>query len=137
MDTNILVDFATRRVPHAEAAEALLVFAHDKEVVLGAAAMSLPFAYYVAWGDFGDQAKVMKAVERLYQYVEVVEMDQLLIRSAMDNSIEDLEDAVQFECARRYHASYIISRDAMGFGGLEIPTEHPIFYIEQKTKGLI
>lgn len=134
MDTNILVDFATRRAPHAEAAEALLVFAHEQQVVLGAAAMSFPFAYYVAYNDFRDQRKVVSAIEVLLQYIEVVTMDQFTIRAAINNSIDDLEDAIQYECALQYEASHILTRDAVGFIDADIPVMHPILYIEQKLK---
>ena len=130
VDTNVAVDYATDRDPFAADAQALFETAARREVVLGAAAMTFPFAYYVAEQTFRNHGAAALAIRALRKYCLVVPMDEALIDAAQDNPIDDLEDAVQYECALHMGAEAIVTRDGAGFLAGRIPTYSVIDFLK-------
>lgn len=121
VDVNVVADYTANRPKFFAAAGLLLQRADEGSVELGSAAMSFPLAFY-----FTDKVKsragARKAIDYVLGRVEVVTMDRALIEAAQVNPIGDLEDAVQYECALRFGAEAIITRDLKDFsvGSLQV-----------------
>ena len=121
VDTNVAIDYAIRRKGHAREAIALFGLASQGRVRLAAAAMTFPFTYYIARGASGLHVAADTAVGDLRARCAVVAMDAALVDAARVNPIDDLEDAVQYECALRFGAEAIITRDQKDFAAGTLP----------------
>ncbi len=115
IDTNVILDFLTNRVPYAENAKAITVKCAQKEIVGYMAAHTIPNVFYILRKDYNlDERRAF--ILNLCDIFKVSELNKSKIISALNNTdFSDFEDCLQEECAVECLADYIITRNVKDF----------------------
>ena len=125
IDTNVLIDFISKREPYFEDAR-IIVDTCDRHFYRGCiAAHSVPNIFYILRKSIPETAR--REVLRKFCYIfEVVGIDRKRLIDALDDqSFPDFEDCLQFRCAEVCHADYIVTRNPKDFTQSTIPTISP------------
>ena len=111
IDTNILIDFIVMRQPFYTDARRILL-ACDKKVLSGCmSAQAIPDIFYILRKDVSESDR-RNILKRFCTILYVENLDRYKLLDALeDDSFKDFEDCLQFQCARSFHADYIITRN--------------------------
>ncbi|MFN2432830.1 MAG: PIN domain-containing protein [Gemmatimonadota bacterium] len=124
LDTDILLDVALARVPHAARSAAVLRWAESG----GAAA--------VAWHSVANCAYLLKDggrsfLTRLLRLVEVAPVATADARRALDLPMADVEDAFQAAAALAWEADAIVTRNVADYRHSPVRALSPAAFLEQ------
>ena len=124
LDTDVLIDLALDRRPHADAAAEVLdrLQRGPKRAFVAWHTLS-NFYYLVAPRRSGVGARDF--IEQLTRFVAVTTTDTDAIRYAADLPMADFEDAMQVAAARACGATHIITRNVSDFARSPIPALTP------------
>ncbi|MDE0507164.1 MAG: PIN domain-containing protein [Gammaproteobacteria bacterium] len=129
LDTDVLIDLALDRQPHAPAAARLL-----DNIEQGAERACIAwhtvtnFYYLVAPSRGGKNAK--KFIVELTRFVDVAATDAHAVRYAASLPMADFEDALQVAAARAVGARRIVTRNTKDYARSPIPAVLPETAIE-------
>ncbi len=123
-DTNILLDVLAKRNPFYEDAVRLWALAERREVDGYISTLSLNNVYYIVRKVAGKQ-KAQDALVVLRDIFDLVAEDHQIVNQAIDASMEDFEDAVQFYSAIRIDADYLVTRNTRHFPATDVPVIPP------------
>jgi len=135
VDTNILLDVLMRRRPFYAAAAQLWTRAETAQVRGSVSAFSLSNVYYIV-RKLAGKRRAAEALRLLRDVFDVTTVDRQIVDQAIDSDIDDFEDAVQYFCALRAGARYLVTRDPKGFPGegpTPISAEELVGLIETRT----
>ncbi len=118
-DTNILLDVLAQREPFYEDAVRLWALAERREVDGYISTLSLNNIYYIVRKVAGKQ-KAQDALVVLRDIFDLVAEDHQIVNQAIDASMEDFEDAVQFYSAIRIGADYLVTRNTKHFPATDV-----------------
>ena len=124
LDTNVLLDVLAFRKPFYDAAARIWTLAEHQKLDALVSAISFNNIYYII-RKAGGKAKADDALRIIRDLFTPVPLDAKLINQAMDSSIDDFEDAVQFHSAVRETADFLITRDPDGFPSTGTPVLSP------------
>ena len=125
LDTNVVLDFLSRREPFAEAALAVFRAGLEKRAVLYVASLSFANVYYVLRKQTNPQLarSLVAALERL---VNVVTVDAAVVQAAIAGPFADFEDGLQhYAAVSLYTVDAIIIRDRHDFASSTLPVLSP------------
>ena len=125
IDTNVLVDYVSRREPYYE--DACKIADASKELLFEGciAAHSIPDIYYILRKTMS-APKRREALRIVCQIFEVIKLDEKKLLSALDDAdFTDFEDCLQSLCALDFHADYIVTRNPKDFARSGIPAITP------------
>ena len=77
-------------------------------------AISFNNVYYIV-RRFAGRARAMEAVGILRDIFDVVPVNRAVIDAAIESGMDDFEDAIQWQCASRAKARYLITRNPKDF----------------------
>lgn len=124
LDTNILLDFYTRREPFFQETKKLRIAAYFDDIELWAASQSFADVEYVL-----RRAKpideLRTALKNSLEFLRISTPSATDIADAIDSDWPDLEDFVIARCAERVKADWIITRDESGFTNSKVPACAP------------
>lgn len=121
LDTNILLDFLTDRQPFSEQAATLFQFAKDGKVKLYVAAISFNNIYYIV-RQVQTHSKIIELLKSLAQLVEIIAVDDSVLKSALASDFKDFEDAIQSFAAESIpEMEAIITRNQKDFKKSNLP----------------
>ena len=123
LDTNVVIDWLTDRMPFADASSDAIAFSVDRGIVYITATVITDIFYIIRKSDGIDAAKT--AITKILEILKIASVDEVDIRAAKDSLFEDFEDAVQFICAKNLSADYIITRNTADFEHSTIPALSP------------
>lgn len=116
IDTNILIDYTTRRQPFTENAGKIIDLCINETARGYIAVHSLLNMFFILRKEIHDVSKRRERLIDLTEFLDIVEVDKSIVLSALKNdSFRDFEDCVQAECANRIGADYIITRNVKDF----------------------
>lgn len=111
LDTNILLDYQEGRSNEVAAIESLFDASLDNVVELCIAAHSLPNIFYIIRKDYTVEER-KQIVLNLNALCTVIPINEESIENAVNsNYTDDLEDALQIQCAMDGSCDYFLSRD--------------------------
>lgn len=126
LDTNVIMDFIGNREPFFEDANALITMCTKKVLHGFIAVHSASTVYYLMRRFVPDGHTRRRMLKGLFRTVDIGAADREAVLSALDHEeFSDFEDALQYECAQRFGASYIITRDIKDFVASDIPVCTP------------
>ena len=114
VDTNVLLDVLGRREPFYAAAAEVWSMAERGEVSGYVSAISFNNIYYIV-RKAESKSKANKALVMLRDIFRVVAPDTQIINQAIDATIDDFEDAIQFHSAIRAKAAHLLTRNPDDF----------------------
>ena len=124
LDTNVLIDVVANRKPWVDDALVLFELANQKRIVLVAADYSFINIAYITRKLF-QKDELYALLSDLREYVDVIEMGELVIDEAIRSQWNDMEDCTQYWAAKREKVDYIITRNEKDFIHSEIPVLSP------------
>ena len=124
LDTDVLLDVALDRQPHADAAAEILDrLEHGRERAFIAWHSVSNFYYLVAPSRGGPSARDF--ILDLTAFVAVAATDTRAVRYAAELPMRDFEDALQVAAARTCGAQHIVTRNVRDFDRSPIPALTP------------
>ena len=114
IDANIIIDYLSNRMPFADHAEQLIeICAQGKaDGILTASAVT--DIYYVLHKNI-DHKKIIDSLRILFSILNIAEVGKNDLLRAMQADMDDFEDALVAQCAKRVKAKYIVTRNAKHF----------------------
>lgn len=128
LDTNIIVDVISARDGFEESLD-VLKFCEVKKVDEVVSTATILDVMYIL-RKFINPEKVREAVQTLLTIVSVEEIKKSDIIGAFDCDMDDYEDAVQAQCAKRCGADYIVTRNIRDFNRSPVPAILPAAALE-------
>jgi predicted nucleic acid-binding protein len=125
LDTNILLDFLTDRKPYSEQAATLFQRSRNKEVILYVAAISFNNIYYIV-RQVQTHAKAVELLKGLAQLVEIIAVDDAVLKKALASDFKGFEDAIQSFAAESVpEINAIVTRNQKDFKKGNLPVLAP------------
>jgi predicted nucleic acid-binding protein len=119
LDTDVLLDFALNREPHATGAKRLLGWASTNPGRCAVAWHSLANLNYMMRG------KTEQFIRDLLEFVEVPRTGREQMQVALDMGFADLEDAMQTSAAMLFGAQLIVTRNIRDYRRSPIKADTP------------
>lgn len=131
VDTNIIVDFLTKRQPFDFPAAQLFNKADKGEVEVCVPASVFPFLFYLLSKSLSSKAEAWSAVAQFRQLVTILSVDARIIGLALSSDFKDLEDAIQWQVALSNGAQYFLTRNMKDFKETTIPVMTAEYFLKQ------
>ena len=119
IDTNVLIDFACRRVPFYDDAKRLFASGFLGRVQLLTSALSFVNAMYIA-RKYGYE-EVTECLLKVSDFVEIVDLKGSVVVNALSAGWKDYEDATQCMSATHVMADCIVTRNIKDFKNAPLP----------------
>ena len=132
LDTDVLIDVALDRAPHADAAAKLLDHLERAPRSAFVAWHTISNFYYLVRPIRGGAA-AKDFVEGLIRFVTVAPTDTEALRYATSLPMRDFEDAMQVAAARACGAEFIVTRNTKDFRRSPIAAKNPEDALEALT----
>lgn len=120
VDTNIILDYLLEREPFVTDAEALFEAIQSQRIEGYVTATTLTDIFYIVRKERGI-AIAKQAVSRILVVMKICTVDRTILETAIASNLPDFEDAVQLACAILENVDAIVTRDAQGFTGANLP----------------
>ena|SRR4028118_1549831 len=124
IDTNVVLDFLQEREPFAENAARLFERIDAGEIEGFIAATTITNIYYIVRKAAG-AIVAQDAITQVLTDLNICVVDRNVLEQAIALNFRDFEDAVQYVCGVVNSVDAIVTRDASGFVGVEIPVMSP------------
>ena len=129
IDTNVLIDYLAGREPFFNDAKEVIALCADRKLSGYAAAHSYTNAFYVLRKYFTPEER-REMLTCMMKIVPVVSIWQSIMEAAIQNDgFSDMEDSLQYECARAVGAELIITRNEKDFINSDIPVMTPARFL--------
>jgi predicted nucleic acid-binding protein len=112
-DTNVILDVLDRRAPHLADALQCLATARAGKVQGAVTALTLSDASYVCRKR--DFQQILAAFAAMRKYLSVAPISEQEVEKAIARRLPDFEDGLQWEAARAWGASHLVTRNVDDF----------------------
>lgn len=129
VDTNVVVDYLTRREDFYRPASIIFDMARRKLLVCTVSSLTIVNCAYVMRKHFGKD-ETLAMLDDFMQTVDVSPIDRSVLEKALDSKPYDFEDAVQYYSSGIKGADIIITRDEKGFRDCDVPVMFPSDFLQ-------
>ena len=131
LDTNIIIDYLSRRMPFFELAAVILQLGKSRKCELLVSSLSFATASFILQAHYkkshGDVVKLFAIIAEL---CNITTVDSHTVHAAILSDFKDFEDAMQYDSAIRASADVIITRNKQDFKASELPVFEPAEFID-------
>lgn len=131
VDTNVIMDILLKREPFFEASYGALKAVAEQNMECLVSASAVTDIFYLLRRGLKDNTMAMQALERLLQIVNIADVLEMDIRTALSSHMKDFEDAVVHAVAARNDAELILTRNAKDFIEATVRVLTPKEFLEQ------
>ncbi|MEG0322571.1 MAG: PIN domain-containing protein [Raoultibacter sp.] len=133
VDSNVIIDFLSRREPFYAAARKLMLLGFVKEVELWISASQVTDILYVLTGGGKPSlaAEAQEALKKLRSFIRVCSIGEAEIDALLESAWDDLEDASIHLAACKSKADYIVTRNGKDFTRSTIKVVDAAAFIER------
>ncbi|HAO06908.1 MAG TPA: PIN domain nuclease [Chryseobacterium sp.] len=125
IDTNIIIDFVSMRIPFGKVAEKIFLLAESGVIKLYTCSYSIGSLHYILKKVY-DEQKVRKALDVIMDAVKIIPVTEDILRKALRSPHKDYEDAIHILSAHTVKGiDSIVTRDRKDFSTSEIPVYTP------------
>ncbi|MEX2478029.1 MAG: PIN domain-containing protein [Gracilimonas sp.] len=124
LDTNICLDFLVKRSPWHETADKIIRFHINNHFEMGVSVISIPTLAYLI-DRHHKEYESSEILKEFSEFIHFLEVDSSQTKKAIFSDWNDLEDAMQFQCAFSNKVQTIITRNTKDFQLSTIPVFHP------------
>ena len=129
VDTDVIMDYIADREPYAEHAYRIIELCIIKKITGCIAAHTVTNLFFILRKELSIQERKATLI-KLCKVFTVVGIEITKITAALENDkFSDIEDCLQDECARDFHADYIITRNVKDFVGGNVMAIEPIEFL--------
>jgi predicted nucleic acid-binding protein len=134
LDTNVILDVLLARKPFVNNSAKVLQMAEKCEIICYITANSVTDILYILKKYVKNRSERETIVRNLFEIVDIVSVTKKDIYKSFDYGYTDFEDALQYQCAKKLKAQYIITRNEKDFKDTEINVISPDRFIENISK---
>ena len=130
VDTDILLDMLTGRQPFSREASTLFTLMEKEKLKGYTTSLSFSNLYYVL-RKYASHQKVISTLKKLSELIEILGVDDSIIKEALSSGFKDFEDAIQ--CYTAQHNSVIgviITRNIKDYKQSELPVMSPDTFLK-------
>jgi predicted nucleic acid-binding protein len=120
IDTNIILDLLGERDPFYKPIAQMATLAENGEIVLVATPLSFATVNYVLT-KFENRTLALEKLRKFSVLCEIAIMDSNTVNKALQSSLFDFEDALQYCCALDSNCDMLISRNGKDFNPSQLP----------------
>lgn len=124
LDVNVLLDVLAAREPFFATAASVWALVETGRIKGLVAAHSLTTLHYLLTR-YASRKRSRSAVRDLLRMFTVAEVDEEVLRTALELDWKDFEDAVQATAALKSGADYLVTRNPKDFSGSPVPVLQP------------
>ncbi len=126
VDTNILLDLLIDRKPFSEPAAELFEKAAEHSVKLYASTFSVSNIYHFV-RESKSHGKTIELLKDLFVFIELLEVDNLIVQEAINSAFNDFDNAVLNYCALSHSdIEAIVTRNEKDFKNSDVPVYNPM-----------
>jgi predicted nucleic acid-binding protein len=114
LDTNVIIDFLTKREPFAEEIKDIFQLSFEGKYQLYVSSVTITNTFYII-SRLENTASAKKNILKLMDLVYVLNVGQTTIRKALESKFKDFEDGVQNYCAEESKIKTIVTRNVKDF----------------------
>ncbi|MFT4523031.1 MAG: putative nucleic acid-binding protein [Bacteroidia bacterium] len=134
IDSDVIIDFFTDRLPHANPASELFELNEQGKLTLFISAVSINNIYYIVRKFLGHK-KALEVVETLTEMTEIIGTTKSDILQALKNDFTDYEDSIQYSSALNIeNLDAIITRNIKDYRNSSIAVMSPLNFLKMKEK---
>lgn len=134
VDTDIIIDLLSKRLPHFHFAAVLFTLAEMGNFELYTTPTVMVNTFYLLRKQLGnDGAKT--ALRKLRMIIRVIDSSEKVMDQALNSSFNDFEDAVQYYTALNAGISVILTRNLKDYKSADLLVQTPEMLLV--TQGLI
>ena len=114
IDTNVIIDYLADRAPFADHAEQIIEVCEQGKAEGVLTASSVTDIYYILHKN-AEHEKIIDSLKILFSVLNIAEVGKNDLFKAMDLDMDDFEDALVSQCAKKVKAEYIVTRNEKHF----------------------
>lgn len=130
LDVNICMDLLLKRNPYISEAAEIFQQSEHGEIEAVIAAISIDTLSYLMRFDYSVPAATKKLKE-MASIITIGVVNGTVITSALDAAWNDIEDAIQYYCAKQNGCDAIITRNQKDFKQAKLPILSPQEFLAQ------
>lgn len=115
LDTCVIIDYLSSRVPFSEDAEKILTLVANNKIYAYISASSITDIHYILKKHFQDEQITRKYMIKVLSLIEILDTLSYNIKTVFDSPINDFEDALIEEISYQNKLSYIVTRNTKDF----------------------
>lgn len=132
IDTNIILDFLTKRQPYFANAEKIFKMCSDNTLEGCIAAHSVMNSFYILRKTYSADER-REILKNICNITSVIGIDKVKLINALDNAdFKDMEDCLQAECAVAFGTDFIVTRNVKDFTESSITAVTPDDFLKNK-----
>ena len=129
-DTDIILDVITGRLPHAVDSASLFTLIDQGEIKASASSLSFSNLYYVL-RKYATHSRVVSRLKELSEILCILDVDESIIKLALQSGFKDFEDAIQYYAALSDpDISVIVTRNIKDFKVAELSVMTPETFLK-------
>lgn len=125
IDTCVIIDALQSRVPFAEDAQKIFLYAANKQFEAYITAKASTDIYYLMHRFTHNDTDCRKVLNKLYVLFHLLDTTSLDCRKALSSEISDYEDAIMVETAIRSEMDCIVTRNIKDYSKSTIKVYEP------------
>ncbi len=129
-DTNIIIDVLARREETYEASFSAISLCDGLTVKSCITSNTVTDIAYILHRYGHTKQQVKAELAKLFSIIDILAVDSSDCTLALSSPVEDFEDAVLAECAKRNGADYIITRNSKDYLLSPVPSMSPWAFCE-------
>ncbi|MEM6318284.1 MAG: PIN domain-containing protein [Bacteroidota bacterium] len=114
LDTDVVMDFLTRREPFAVESMKLMEYGYRKKLELNISSLCLSNVHYLI-SRIENKSRARDKVKAMLKLVETLSVHKSTIEKAAYSDFKDFEDAIQNFCAAENGIESIVTRNVKDF----------------------
>lgn len=129
LDTCVVIDFLQNREPFSKEAKAIFYLLADNKINACITANTVTDIYYLMHKATHDSDKTNELIQKLLDFVDVIDVNKDDITNALCGNIKDFEDAVLNFSAKRNHFDIIVTRNTKDFANSTLTIKSPTEFL--------
>ncbi len=124
-DTDIILDVITGRMPFSVEASSLFTLVEEEKIKSSTSSLSFSNIYYVL-RKYATHQRVVSRLKELSELLQILNVDDTIIKSALQSGFKDFEDAIQYHVALSDpDIELIVTRNIKDYKQAELPVMTP------------
>lgn len=124
VDTDVILDLLSERIPHFHFSAVLFTFAEMKKIELYTTPLIMANTFYILRKQLGnDEAR--SALRKLRILLKIIDSSESIIDKALNSSFTDFEDAIQYYTALENGIRIILTRNLRDYKNADMIVQTP------------
>ena len=130
IDTDIILDVVTGRMPFSVEASSLFTLIEEDQIKSSTSSLTFSNLYYVL-RKYTSHMRVVSRLKELSELLQIMNVDDTIIKRALQSGFKDFEDAIQYQTALSDpDIDVIVTRNIKDYKKAELPVMSPENFIK-------